>query len=214
MTRIPDYMPVLSEGAHDNPSEGGCVMEYVSLLAGEEWSDTPACTHPVLAKVAQAVNDRLDDSERHRLVPLIPRLLGTAPTGTNEEQQVLSVRLACWCARQVLDLTRDEDRAVCERAIDTAEAWTRGEATREEVAAAGAAAWSAAGDAAWDAARAAAGDVAGAAAWDAAAAAAGGDRALVALLTGLLDEHDRLTGRTVTVEEQATTLGRLAEVAQ
>ena len=77
MNNIPDYMPVLSAGEHSSPSEGACVMEYVSLLAGEPWSDTPACTYPPLAKAAQIVNDWLLDSERHRLVPLIGRLFGT-----------------------------------------------------------------------------------------------------------------------------------------
>ena len=74
---VPDFLPVLSAGPHDSPSEGACVMEYVSLLAGEKWSDTPACTYFPLARVAQFVNDRLPDSERHRLVPLIGRLFGT-----------------------------------------------------------------------------------------------------------------------------------------
>lgn len=79
---IPDGLPTLSAGAHKPGSGKACVMEYVSLLAGEEWTDTPKCTNPVLARAAQRVNDALDDSERHRLVPLIGRLFGTdAPIG-------------------------------------------------------------------------------------------------------------------------------------
>ena len=74
---IPNALPTLSAGAH-KPGEGkACVMEYVSLLAGEEWSDTPECTYRPLAEAAQVVNDHLSDDDRHLLVPLIGRLFGT-----------------------------------------------------------------------------------------------------------------------------------------
>ena len=96
----PDYMPVLSAGAHDSPQEGACVMEYVSLLAGEPWSADPACTHPVLAAMARVVNDELPDKDRHVLIPMINRLFGTALSGTESEQCLLSAQLADWCVTQ------------------------------------------------------------------------------------------------------------------
>jgi len=105
----PDYMPVLSAGAHDNPQDGACVMEYVSLLAGETWSDRPACTHPVLAKMAQTVNDLLPDETRHTLVPMINRLFNTAPSGTSVEQCLLTSQLADWCATE----TQNSTAALC-----------------------------------------------------------------------------------------------------
>ena len=126
----PDFMPILSKGAHDSPTEGACVMEMVSFLAGEEWSDRPACTHPVLAEMARVVNDRLPDADRQQILPLMGRLFGTAPTGTPHEQRVLSVRLAAWCVRQVLDLA--PDRSVALTAIETAERWCDGLATEQE----------------------------------------------------------------------------------
>jgi hypothetical protein len=64
---VPDVMPLLSKGRHDNPEQGACLMEYTSVLAGERWSDHPACTHRVLAAIARAVNDLVDDSFRQRL---------------------------------------------------------------------------------------------------------------------------------------------------
>ena len=96
---------------------------------------------------------------------------------------------AVWCARQVQHLMTDQ-RSVA--ALDVAERFANGDATKEELDAAEAAAWAAsgyaamtaAGAAAWAAARAAAwgeawaeamaaaGDAAGAAAWDAAWSAA------------------------------------------
>ena len=81
---------------------------------------------------------------------------------------------AVWCARQVQHLMTDP-RSLA--ALDVAEAFANGKATKEELAAASVAAWAAAGAAAraaWAAARAAAWAAAGAAgaagdaAWDAA----------------------------------------------
>lgn len=51
-------------------------MEYASFLAGERWSDHPQCTHPLLAGVARGVNDQVSDTARHRLVALIPSVIG------------------------------------------------------------------------------------------------------------------------------------------
>ena len=51
----PEFLPVLSAGSHAGPAAGACVMEYISLLAGEKWTNTPSCTHPVLAGAAQAL---------------------------------------------------------------------------------------------------------------------------------------------------------------
>ena len=167
----PDFMPVLSAGAHANPKEGACVMEMVSFLAGEDWSDRPACTHPVLAEMARSVNDRLPDDERQKILPLMGRLFGTAETGTDRERHVLRVRLAAWCARQVLDLA--PDRGVALAAVVAAEGWCDGLVTAAECRAAAYAAYAAAN-----------------AAYAAYAA------SLLPLLSGLIDEYDRLTGRT------------------
>jgi hypothetical protein len=51
-------------------------MEYASFLAGERWTDHPTCTHPLLAGVARAVNDNMSDEGRHRIVGLIPSVIG------------------------------------------------------------------------------------------------------------------------------------------
>ena len=72
----PELMPVLSRGKHRNPRRGACFMEMASFLAGERWSDHPACTHPLLAKLARLVNDIVTDELRPRLIPLIPSVIG------------------------------------------------------------------------------------------------------------------------------------------
>lgn len=74
--RTPDLVPALSAGKHRTPRKGACFMEMASFLAGERWSDHPACTHPLLAELARQVNDRVTDDSRHRLIPLVPAVIG------------------------------------------------------------------------------------------------------------------------------------------
>ncbi|MFI7106350.1 hypothetical protein ACIBK9_08595 [Nonomuraea sp. NPDC050227] len=73
-----DHMPVLSRGRHRNPKRGACFMELASYLAGERWSDHPACTHPLLAALARLVNDNTGDESRAQLVGLVPSIIGLA----------------------------------------------------------------------------------------------------------------------------------------
>ncbi|NYF11084.1 hypothetical protein HDC94_002240 [Leifsonia sp. AK011] len=75
----PQLMPILSAGRHRNASRGACFMEYASFLAGERWSDRPACTHPLLASLARDVNDLTTDAHRGELLPLVPRVVGLNP---------------------------------------------------------------------------------------------------------------------------------------
>lgn len=51
-------------------------MEMASYLAGEKWSDHPACTHPLLASLARMVNDCLSDEDRPRIAGFIPDVVG------------------------------------------------------------------------------------------------------------------------------------------
>jgi len=51
-------------------------MEFASYLAGERWSDHPACTDPVLAALARAVNDLVSDTRRQELLGDVPRVIG------------------------------------------------------------------------------------------------------------------------------------------
>src|SRR4029077_9468441 len=60
--RVPDLVPVLSRGKHRHPRQGACFMELASFVAGERWSDHPACTHPLLASLARLVNDATSDA--------------------------------------------------------------------------------------------------------------------------------------------------------
>ena len=115
---LPDALPTLSAGSHDADHGEACVMEFVSLLAGEEWSDRPECTHPMLAHEARTTNDLLRDGDRTRLVPLIGRLFGTT-----EDSPELRARLRIEQARQVMALLEPGARSRVSGAIEEAEGW-------------------------------------------------------------------------------------------
>jgi hypothetical protein len=51
-------------------------MEYVSIFAGEPFSDLPECTHPAIAVVAWRVNDELPAATRQQLLDRAPALVG------------------------------------------------------------------------------------------------------------------------------------------
>ncbi|MGC4941191.1 hypothetical protein [Kribbella sp. DT2] len=96
-------VPVLSRGKHRNPRKGACFMEFASYLAGEPWSDHPACTHPLLAGVARDVNDCTTDAGRSRLAPLIPSVIGLTP----DDPHVVP-RVTARCIQEALPVVSQE----------------------------------------------------------------------------------------------------------
>ena len=70
------FLPILSAGRHRSAKRGACFMEFASYLAGERWSDHPACTHPSLAALARLVNDLTSDSARSKLSIHISSVVG------------------------------------------------------------------------------------------------------------------------------------------
>ena len=115
----PQLVPVLSPGKHRSPRKGACFMELASYLAGERWSDHPACTHPLLAALARDVNDYTSDAARGRLAGLIPSVIGL----TGDDLRI-DARIALVCARMALPVaaaSRQQVLAVsvlvCERVL-------------------------------------------------------------------------------------------------
>lgn len=82
---------VLSPGVHASAADGTSVMEAVSVLADEPWSNAPATTSPVIATYARSLGDWLSDDDRQGLKPYLARLVGTADPG-------LEVRRGFICA--------------------------------------------------------------------------------------------------------------------
>ncbi|MBM7830679.1 hypothetical protein JOE59_001384 [Agromyces cerinus] len=102
-TAQPDVMPILSPGRHFSPRRGACFMEFASYLAGERWSDHPACTHRTLALLARMVNDRTSEAGRARLTPLIPTVIGLT-----SDDPLLDVLLAVRAASAALPIAAEE----------------------------------------------------------------------------------------------------------
>lgn len=80
-----DYF--LSQGKHDGPDDGRCAMEWVSYLAGEPHSDSPACVSTVLKTFCVTLNDHLPFDQRQRIRPYLARTIGTANDGLDEWRQ-------------------------------------------------------------------------------------------------------------------------------
>lgn len=78
-------------------------MEFASYLAGERWSDHPACTHGTLAHLARLVNDLTSDAGRARLTPLIPSVIGLT-----SDDPLLDVVLAVRAASAALPIAAEE----------------------------------------------------------------------------------------------------------
>lgn len=99
----PDVMPILSPGRHRSPRRGACFMEFASYLAGERWSDHPACTHGTLAHLARMVNDLTSEAGRARLTALIPSVVGLT-----SDDPLLDVLLALRAASAALPIAAEE----------------------------------------------------------------------------------------------------------
>jgi hypothetical protein len=112
--QLPPLLPVLSAGKHRNPRSGACFMEFASMLAGERWSDHPRCTHPLLAAVAQHVNDYTSDAARPRLAPLIPSVIGL----TGDDPRI-DARIALGSATLALPVVSAERQRVMAVAVLT-----------------------------------------------------------------------------------------------
>ena len=113
---VPELVPQLSRGKHRNPRKGACFMELASYLAGERWSDHPACTHPLLATLARLVNDHTTDAGRAELVELVPSVIGV----TSDDPH-LDVRLALRAATAALPVAAAERQRVLAVSILAAE---------------------------------------------------------------------------------------------
>lgn len=82
----------LSLGAHLRAEDGACLMEAVSQWAHEPWSDSPGCTHPLVAHLARLVNDASTPAGRQMLIAFVPAL---ADSRNSDPASYPGVALAC-----------------------------------------------------------------------------------------------------------------------
>lgn len=82
-------------------SAQACAMEWVSVLAGEPWSDSPECACPVIAAFVRRFNDGIKDDDRRTelLRPILPLLLNTRSTRAVQERRAYLA--ADWAVRVV-----------------------------------------------------------------------------------------------------------------
>ena len=77
MASVISYQNVrLAGGRHASPADGVCVMELVSMLAGESFSDRPDTACPVIGAFLRAYND-LAGPQRQDLLACASRVVGS-----------------------------------------------------------------------------------------------------------------------------------------
>lgn len=84
----------LSKGKHASPEKGVCVMELASMLAGEPFSDHPACACPVISSFLRSYNDSIDDTRRQDLYSYASKVVGSRAPASVQRARV--ERLAAW----------------------------------------------------------------------------------------------------------------------
>jgi hypothetical protein len=94
---------ILKSGKHATPEAGMCIMEAVAYVAGEPFSDHPACACPVLGGLLRGWNDSLDDENRQRLKPYIVRLIGTNDGNSKRRAWMCADWLVRECVPAFLD---------------------------------------------------------------------------------------------------------------
>jgi hypothetical protein len=72
-------------------------MEVASMLAGEAFSDEPACVCPVIAEFLRTYNDELDHYRRQDLFEYASLVVNTR-TGAREERRRANLCLDWWLA--------------------------------------------------------------------------------------------------------------------
>ena len=74
-----------------------CLLELVSKLAREPWTDRPSCVHPTLGSIGRMVHDCSSRENRGALLPLAPAFIGTAHVGFE-----MPARLVALCVSTAL----------------------------------------------------------------------------------------------------------------
>ena len=74
----------LTSGHHSN-GQKACAMDLIGMAIEGEWTDTPECVHPILARRVHRINDHPmsdADGKRRIVIEAGPLLIGTAEMNT------------------------------------------------------------------------------------------------------------------------------------
>jgi len=94
----------LSKGKHAAPTEGACVMELASMLAGEPFSDRPAAACPVIGGFLRAYNDRIDEERRQDLYRYAALVVGSRASA--EVERAREERCLAWAEERKRERAR------------------------------------------------------------------------------------------------------------
>ena len=129
----------LSSGDHSKRSDGVCLLEAVAWFAGRPHTDHPPCVSGVLGSFGRAFNDAIPDDARQRLIPYIPRLVGTATDDLQLELRRAflaadaAVRIFAPIALRAAGLTAEADKlAALSEIVDEATARSAAESAIDE----------------------------------------------------------------------------------
>jgi hypothetical protein len=84
----------LRRGAHRSPADGACVMELVSMLADERFSDRPQTACPVIGAFLRAYNDIVGDGRRQDLLTCASAVVGSRRPAYESQRVKLCVEEA------------------------------------------------------------------------------------------------------------------------
>lgn len=175
----------LAVGRHADTQRAMSVVEAAAYVAGEPWSDRPACISPLIAAFLRSWNDALDDVTRNRLLKcFVLKAIGTNTAAAHEVTRAWLV--TDWLVREqapawlaLAGLTKDAARLRALPALTSSDIAVAIQpaltGAREHAAAVWDGAETAEGIAAWKAAATASRSFAAAAARSAAISAAGVD---------------------------------------
>ena len=81
----------LDYGSHDTFDGGHCALEVVAWLADEGHTDAPVSVSPVLRRFTISLNDNWSQEQRQKLIPFLPRMVGTAGDGQDKARSYLAL---------------------------------------------------------------------------------------------------------------------------
>ncbi|WP_328996031.1 hypothetical protein OG394_15370 [Kribbella sp. NBC_01245] len=97
-----------------------CLLELVSKLAREPWTDHPSCVHPTLGSIARAVHDHSSISGRLALREFAPAFVNTAHAGFGTSARLVALCVSNALASPRSDLISNDERRRLELARRTA----------------------------------------------------------------------------------------------
>jgi hypothetical protein len=86
-------------GAHRSPADGACVMELVSMLAGERFGDRPRTASPVIGALLRPYNDIVGNRHRQDLLACASAVVGSRRPEAEAARVELCVDAAIACYR-------------------------------------------------------------------------------------------------------------------